>query len=145
MTEATLSVFEHTVQLTDVWIREVEQRMGCAGPYRAYQALRAVLHAHRDRLMTHDVAHFAAQLPMLVRGLFYEGWRPSDKPSPDRKKADFLRHVAQEFPADTLQEAEAAARAVFQVIGAHVSAGEVEKVKGVLPEDLRSLWPDTKR
>ena len=41
----------------------------------AYRALRSVLHVLRDRLTPEQAVHLGAQLPLLVRGIFYDGWR----------------------------------------------------------------------
>jgi uncharacterized protein (DUF2267 family) len=116
--------------------------LGCPDdPHRAYQALRAVLHALRDRLSVDDAASLAAQLPMLVRGIFYEGWHPHGKPLKERKKEDFLAHIRADFVQDPDVDAEQVTRAVFQLLAKQVTAGEVEKLKRTLPPEIRALWP----
>jgi uncharacterized protein (DUF2267 family) len=37
-------------------------------------------------------------------------------------------------------EPEEIARAVFQVLARHISAGEIEDIKHLLPKDLKDLW-----
>jgi uncharacterized protein (DUF2267 family) len=76
---------------------------------------------------------------MLVRGFYYEGYHPAGKPLAERKKAEFLAHVKAEF-ADEGFETETVVRAVFNVLAKHITPGEAQKVKQVLPEDIRSLW-----
>ncbi len=107
MTVDTVSVFEHTIELTHTWLHDVMERLGWHEKHRAYMALRAVLHAVRDRVGPEDAAHLAAQLPMLVRGFYYEGYHPAGKPVADRKRADFLARVASEC-SDTKIETKAA-------------------------------------
>jgi uncharacterized protein (DUF2267 family) len=109
--------------------------------YRAYHALRAVLHALRDRLTVEQAAALAAQLPMLVRGFYYEGWHPHGKPVKERHKEEFLAHIADAFRDDPDVDPEQVTRAVFDVLAKHVTAGEIESVKQGLPAELRSLWP----
>jgi uncharacterized protein (DUF2267 family) len=88
-----------------------------------------------------QVAALAAQLPMLVRGLYYEGWHPHGKPVKERKKEEFLAHIAAAFRDDPDADPERVTRAVFQVMARHMTGGEIEGVKNSLPAQLRSLWP----
>lgn len=83
---------------------------------------------------------WGAQLPMLIRGLYYEGWHPQGKPVKERKKEEFLAHVTIAFREDPAVDAEAVARAVFQVVAKHVTPGEIKHVKISLPGEIRSLW-----
>jgi uncharacterized protein (DUF2267 family) len=140
MTVDTVNVFEHTIEITHTWLHDLMERLGWQDKRRAYVALRAVLHALRDRLSVNDASHLAAQLPMLVRGFYYEGYHPAGKPLVERKKADFLAHVAAECTDESRNDGQVT-RAVFQVLAKHITPGEVAKIKGALPEDIRSLWP----
>ena len=141
MSQTRLAAFDSTVQTTYVWINDVMEWLKWHDSHRAYHALRAVLHALRDRLTVEQAAALAAQLPMLVRGFFYEGWHPHDKPARIRHKREFLALVADGMRGDQSADPEEVTRAVLRVLTAHVSAGEVESVKRSLPDELRSLWP----
>lgn len=141
MSQATLTPFESTIQTTNIWLNDILDRLGWQDPYRAYHALRAVLHALRDRLPVDQAAALAAQLPMLVRGFYYEGWHPHGKPVKERHKEEFLGHIAAAFRDDPDVKPEAVIRAVLGVVAKHVTAGEVENVKRGLPAELRELWP----
>jgi uncharacterized protein (DUF2267 family) len=85
-------------------------------------------------------AALGAQLPMLIRGFYYGGWHPGDKPLKERKLDEFLAHVGQEFGDGPGAEPELVARAVFRVLARHVTAGEIERIKHVLPGEIRALW-----
>jgi uncharacterized protein (DUF2267 family) len=135
----TVSVFEHTIEITHTWLKDLMERLGWTDKHRAYMALRAVLHALRDRMSVNDASHLAAQLPMLIRGFYYEGYHPAGKPLAERKKSEFLSHVAIEC-ADESRNDGHVTQAVLQVLAKHITPGEVEKIKGVLPPDIRSLW-----
>jgi len=139
MTQDTLGVFEHTIEITHTWLNDLLERLAWQDRQRAYRALRAVLHALRDRLSVNDASHLAAQLPMLVRGLYYEGYHPGGKPLAERKKSEFLAHVKGEF-ADENFDIETVTRAVMNVLAKHITPGEVDKIKKSLPEEIRSLW-----
>ena len=135
----TVPVFEHTIELTHTWLNDLMERLGWQDKHRAYIALRAVLHALRDRLRVDDAAHLAAQLPMLIRGFYYEGYHPAGKPLTERKKAEFLAHVAAECVDESRNDGRVT-RAVFEVLTKHVTIGEVEKIKAALPAEIRSQW-----
>lgn len=84
----------------------------------------------------------AAQLPMLIRGFYYEGWwKPHEKPFKDRNKETFLAAIAAANQEDRHVDPVRVARVVFHVLSKHVSPGEIESVKQDLPTELRSLWP----
>lgn len=143
MSTTGLDVFDTTLQKTHAWLKGIMDRLGTSDRHRAYMALRAVLHALRDRLPVTEAAQLGAQLPMLVRGLYYEGWDPAATPRKERHKEDFLAHVARELrtAAGPAVDPEAAVRAVFAELATRVSAGEIADVKGILPAELRALWP----
>jgi uncharacterized protein (DUF2267 family) len=141
MSQTGLTAFDSTIHSTNVWLHDVMECLDWQDRQRAYLALRAVLHALRDRLTVEEAADFAAQLPMLVRGFYYEGWHPHGKPVKERKKEEFLDHIARAFQDGSCVDPERVARAVFQALTRHVSAGEIEDIKSSLPADIRSLWP----
>ncbi len=142
MSTTGLTQFDETLHLTNTWLKELMNDLGWEDRHRAYRALRATLHALRDRLPVDEAAHLAAQLPMLVRGFYYEGWRPAATPTRDRTTEDFVAHVEHAFAREPQVDCENVVRAVFALLDRHVSGGEIEDVRRILPEPLRTLWPD---
>jgi uncharacterized protein (DUF2267 family) len=140
MIAAGLDVFDRTLHKTHEWLADLMRLLAVDDRRVAYQALRATLHALRDRLTVEEVAQLGAQLPMLVRGFYYEGWDPTAKPLKLRRIEAFLAYIASEFSNDDV-DPEQAARAVFALLAERVTAGEVEDVKHILPAQLRELWP----
>ena len=136
-----IATFDKSEQKTMLWLKQIANAMGSTDLQRSYMILRAVLHATRDRLTPDEAVQLGAQLPMLVRGFYYEGWHPHDKPKTYRHKDDFLREVHNEVPALDEPQLERAATAVFETLEQHLSAGELRQVRQALPEDLRELWP----
>jgi uncharacterized protein (DUF2267 family) len=116
--------------------------LGSQDRHLAYVALRATLHALRDRLTIEEAVHLGAQLPMLIRGFYYEGWTLSGKPGREHR-AGFLSAVRECFGPDVALDPERVARAVLKVLAHHVTAGEIEDVKQLLPKDLRDLWTES--
>jgi uncharacterized protein (DUF2267 family) len=141
MSMTGLEVFDTTVHKTNSWLKELMQEMHRDDRRKAYLALRATLHALRDRLTVEEVAQLGAQLPMLIRGFYYEGWDPTRKPVKLRDREEFLSLVEAEFRADDTLNPELIAWAVFKVLANRITAGEIEDVKHVLPAEIRSLWP----
>jgi len=140
MSTTGIRAFDSTLQTTNVWLNDILDRLGWQDKQRAYHALRAVLHALRDRLPVDQAAALGAQLPMLVRGFYYEGWHPAGTPVKERHREAFLAPIAAAFREDFDVRPEEVARAVFQVIAKHVTPGEIKHVKITLPSELRSLW-----
>lgn len=141
MTQTSVTSLENALHTTNIWLKELMEELGWEDRQRSYLALRVVLHALRDRLTVAEVADLGAQLPMLIRGLYYEGWQPADKTAKARKKDEFLFPVAEAFRDEPEVYAEDVARAVFRLLQTHVSAGEVADVKGIVQAEVRSLWP----
>ena len=140
MSTTSLEVFDRTLHKTNIWLKDLMEIMGCGDRHKAYLFLRATLHALRDRLTIEEVAQVAAQLPMLIRGFYYEGWDPTGKPLKERHKEEFLTRIAQELRSDIIVP-ELVVRAVFLVIANRISEGEIEDIEHVLPKDIRELWP----
>jgi uncharacterized protein (DUF2267 family) len=134
-------LFDEALQKTDVWLGGVASRLGDGDRRRAYLALRSTLHALRDRLLPQEAVQLGAQLPLIVRGFYYEGWRPTETPRKERHAEQFLARIRHEFRNEPEVEAGAVARAVFGVLAEHVTAGEIDDVKHLLPAGVRDLWP----
>ena len=136
-----LEIFNNTMQKTHVWLRDLMAELDWEDEHKAYLALRAVLHALRDRLTVEEAVHLAAQLPMLIRGFYYEGWNPTGKPVKERHQEAFLAHIKSYFKNDERVVPDRVVRGVFKVLAKHISQGEIEDVKHILPGELRLLWP----
>ena len=114
-------------------------QLGVEDRREAYRVLRAYLHALRDRLTVDEAAQLAAQLPELIRGVYYEGWNPSATPVRYRGFADFLDRVASEAGLDGETAASYAVGAAAEVLRRHVSTGEIDDIRAQLPEELRPI------
>lgn len=130
---------ERTVQKTFEWLKEIGQELGIEDKYRAYHALRSVLHHLRDRLSVEDSANLAAELPMLIRGLYYEGFQPSKVPLKIRSRDEFLDLIRKDFSQEPEVDAAKIARAVFCVLERHISQGEAKGILQSLPKQIREI------
>lgn len=135
-----VDVFQSTLQKTGEWLRDIRESLGWDSDQRAYTALRAVLQTLRDRLPTVEAVHLGSQLPMLIRGFYYEGWTPLDKPV-KFTRAEFLMCVAASFGNDPNVEVVPIVQTVIEVLAAHTSLNLVHKIAGLLPKDFADLTP----
>ncbi|MCC7025279.1 MAG: DUF2267 domain-containing protein [Thermomicrobiales bacterium] len=144
MTNTNPDVFDTTVQETNTWLRDIGEILGDNDRQHAYLALRGTLHALRDQLPIDESAQLSAQLPMLVRGIYFEGWNPGPAPPRGESRERFLDRVDQEVERTRWAtfDPEKEARAVLRVLADRVSAGEVQQVRRLMPEQVRELWPE---
>ncbi len=140
MISTHVSTLEATYHKTVDWLKELKQIGQFDDEAQAYTALRAVLQALRDRLTVEEASDLAAQLPMLVRGIYYEGWNPAITPVRTRTRDDFLLLVREKMSGGSAVDEEHAVRCVFRLLDHRISAGEMSDVKQVLPQSMRDLW-----
>ncbi|MDH6060918.1 DUF2267 domain-containing protein [Chrysosporum bergii ANA360D] len=146
MSMTGLDIFDTTVQSTIPWVNELCNKLGWESRHQVFQALRATLHALRDRLTVAEAAHLGAQLPILLRGFYYENWRPGATPTKERTQEAFLQHIRDYFHnTDREVDAERVVRAVFQLLAERITRGEIEDVVNMMPPALRELWPEEVR
>lgn len=143
MSFSGIDAIDSSLQKTNKWLSEIYEELGLNTTEAAWFALHRVLHALRDRLPAEEVLQLSAQLPLIIRGAFFEGWRPQDKPGRIKTVEEFLRPLDELFSFKGEIEAEPAVRAVFGVLSRHVTKGEIEDVKACLPTQIRELWPDS--
>jgi uncharacterized protein (DUF2267 family) len=134
-----MKIFDRTNEKSTEWVKDMMTCLDLADPEAALHALRAGLHALRDRLTIEEAAHLAAQMPMTIRGLFFENWRPAGKPLRLRHPNEFLALVIANYQPRTDVYADDIIRSVFRVLRKHVSEGEITDVVMSLPEPLLEL------
>jgi uncharacterized protein (DUF2267 family) len=139
MNATGVTVLDHTVQETNIWLKAVQEDLQLDNRQQAYNALRAVLHALRDRVPPEVAIKLGAQFPILLRGIYYENWHAAGTPTKERHASDFADHVgselSQQFPFDPLT----VMRGVFEILWEKLDPGEFEKVMQHLPAQLRNL------
>lgn len=139
MSATGLEVFDKTLQTTNIWLNEIMERLG---PDRqvAWKALSIVLHKLRDRLPIELAAHLGAQLPLLVRGVYYDQFEPARLPADYDSAEEFTEEVSKWLADIRPVDPNDAISAVFAVLSRHLSDGQVAKVRNALPKGVRMLW-----
>ena len=142
MTDTGLSTFDKTLQTSNEWLHEIEEALHLEDRQQSYHALRGVLFSLRDRLPVDEAMDLAAELPMLIRGIYFEGYKAANKP--DKYNAgEFLRHVEQELHAGGVTNApNDVTRCVLGILSNHISDGEAQQIHDAMPGDIQGLWPN---
>ncbi len=142
MSSKGLEVIDRSAQLTNEWINELTERLDWRDRKQVLQLLRLVLTGIRDHLPHEESADFAAQLPLLLRGMYYEGWRPAKTPDPDRSKEAFIDRIEKHFTLELDFNGEEDIATAMRYLNGKVSPGEISDVRNALPPQIRGLWPD---
>jgi len=132
---------DNSIDLTNVWLRDILSQLKWQSKESAYQALRGTLHAIRDRLPVEEAVDLASQLPLMIKGVYYDGWTLRDKPE-KFKKEEFARRVHAQFEFDDNVNPAEVIRAVLRVMYRHMGEGEIRDVKFNMPKEIQEWFPE---
>jgi uncharacterized protein (DUF2267 family) len=143
-------VLDSTIQRTNVWLKDLMQELNWPDKRKTYLAFRCVLQALRDHLPVKDAVYLGEQLPMLVRGFYFEHWEPEGKPLPLRSRDEFFSILSSYLERDDVEptsnaNADVVTRAVFRLLDRKATDGEIEDISHILPRSLLDLWPQALR
>lgn len=138
MSVQSVDSIERSVHKTNDWLSDLASELGYSNE-EAWRILKAFLQTVRDELTVDEAAHLAAQLPLVLRGAFYEGFDPGPGPSKPRKRDEFLAVLAERAQFPRPADAELPAEAAATVLRRHVTAGEVDDVLAQLPSEVRDV------
>jgi uncharacterized protein (DUF2267 family) len=127
-----------TIQNTMEWLHGIKAELGWEDDERVYEATRAVLHAIRDRLPVEDAVQFSAQLPILLKGVFFDQYDPTGKPLKVRTKEEFYELVRSDF--DGFLNAEEAVEGVLRGMRHKLPEESFNDVRDNMPEGIRDLF-----
>ena len=119
------------------------QELNWSDRRKTYLAFRCALHALRDHLPVKDALFLGEQLPMLLRGSYFEYWDPADKPEKLNSQGDFFSTLSIYLARDgeSTSPGEAVMRAVFRFFERKAAEGEIKDIRSILPPVLEDLWP----
>ncbi|MGC1505349.1 MAG: DUF2267 domain-containing protein [Sulfitobacter sp.] len=141
MTAQGLEVIDHSVHLTHEWINELAERLDWSSKRSALRLLRITLRHVRDHLVVDELAQVSAQLPLLIRGFFFEGWVPKQTPIKERNAQDFIAFITEHMGEAEEYRGRDDIKCVFDLLNNRLSRGEVEDLRATLPTPIRDLWP----
>lgn len=135
------SILNKNVATFQSWLREIADYVGDDDDLsRSLASLKGTLHEIRDHLPIELAANLSEQLPLILRGIFFEGWNPHHTAFNERKLEDFLEAIygrfSNEYPG---MDPSKYALAVFDTLSRHVSKGIIDKITKVLPKQIRDF------
>ncbi|NBM17611.1 DUF2267 domain-containing protein [Streptomyces sp. GC420] len=133
--------FEHAIHTANIWLKAVSDSLGTDDRHLAHRILRTWFHTLRDRLTVDVAAHFAAQLPELLRGVYYDGWDPSVVPIKYDREA-YVNRFVHEAKVNA-EDVPRIASSVTSAVRKQVSPGHLEAAVDQLPHDIRALLLQT--
>lgn len=140
--QSSVGSIERNVEMANVWLNEISSELHNIDKEDAWTRLAAVLQTLRDRIPVDEAAGFAAQLPPLIRGIYYESWHPAGTPHKWRHKRDYLESVDAKLGPHEPVDLEETVRAVLKVAARHMDANELQKVKAMHSKEIWDLWPN---
>lgn len=139
---SSAKTIEQSVHKTNDWLTELETTVGLQDKDEALMALRGVLHSLRDCLPVDMTASLAAQLPLVVRGIYYEDWDPSRTPEKIRNVDAFIERVNSDLGREELKgRSEDIIVGTLDLLNNHLNRDSIEKFRQAFPSELRELWP----
>jgi uncharacterized protein (DUF2267 family) len=137
MSVATANAIERSVHKTNEWLKDIEAEPGIGDREDAWRILRTYLQLLREQLVLDEAAQLAAQLPLVVRGAFWEGFDPGEESRKLRDREEFLARFADRAQLAGTGHAERAAEVVTRVLRNRISEGELDDVLSQLPAEVR--------
>lgn len=139
---SSASSLRSSMQVTNEWLGRLADELHLDHD-DAFQVLRLGLGVLRDNLTVEAAANLAAQLPIVVRGIYYHEWDPSNVPV-DVDEEDVVERLWQEpVFQSSAAEPKPALQAVAGLLADHLAEGQVAKVADQLPGWLAETVPVT--
>jgi uncharacterized protein (DUF2267 family) len=127
------------VHKTNEWLKQLSEELEIEDREDAWRILKSYLQLLRDQLTVNEGAQLGAQLPIILRGAFYEGFDPGHRPAKARDAESFLDLFATRARLRDRDEAARAAEAATRVLRRHVTEGELEDVLSQLPREVTQV------
>jgi uncharacterized protein (DUF2267 family) len=135
------TTFEKSLEKAHVWLKDMMAEMPTADADLALASLRATLQVLRDRLPLAEVGDLSAQMPLLVRGLLFEGWKPEASHHKPKTEETFLAGLAGRLHPHHV-DPWLAFVSTMRVLDRHISPGEMAQIKATLPHGIRAIVPE---
>ncbi|MFZ5955212.1 MAG: DUF2267 domain-containing protein [Nanoarchaeota archaeon] len=133
-----IHTFDSFVQKANLWIKELMNELDF-DEQMAYHALKGILVELRNKLELDEIAELSAQLPIIIRGIYFDGWNPSSKPI-KYSKSEFVSRVHAHMQNNPEIDPTEIVQKTFIFLSKKISEGEVNDIKSNLPKKIKELW-----
>jgi uncharacterized protein (DUF2267 family) len=129
------------------FINEVAAELGDSSAWdMAGRVTIAVFHTLREKLTPEESFHLISQLPMILKGIYVDGWDPAKQVERTDTLEEFLQHLrdhdARAAGRDFGDDEQAARhfQAVLRVMSHYISDGEMKHIRQQLPRPVAQLF-----
>jgi len=115
--------------------------LGIEDERKAARIFRAVLHAIRDRIPTGEAIHLAAQLPIVWKGIYFDGFTMHE-PVRIRHEDEWLEFIrskdafAEDADFPTLDHAFYAFQDIMSFLRDHISEGQYNQIAHAIHSEI---------
>lgn len=140
MPKSKFTSLDKSTQKTKEWLHEIQDELGWKDENMVYIATRSVIQTLRDRLPVEEAVELGDELPMVMKGMYYEGYQASGKPEKIKNREEFFAKVQEKSQNKPLKTEEATS-AVFSILEKKLSGGgEIKQVRNNMPKDIQKFW-----
>jgi uncharacterized protein (DUF2267 family) len=106
----------------------------------------AVFHTLRDRITVEESMHLISNLPMILKGIYVDGWKITRQADRTDTLDEFLDEVREHAPREAgrdfggHQMARDTVKGVLRVLRKYVDEGEIRHIQQQLPEGVAALF-----
>ena len=135
----SLYIINKSIHKTYEWLYDIADNCGWEDLTKPLACLRAVLHQLRDNLPLNESAHLSAQLPLFIKGIYFENWNPNITSLKERTEESFITSIGENLKKHPEIEVEEAIRGVFSTLVHKLPEEEIIKLCNILPRGVRSF------
>jgi len=134
--------FENYQKEAKTWLHELCDYLGIQDEQKAARIFRAVLHAIRDRIPAGEAIHLAAQLPIIWKGIYFDGFSLREDPVRIRHEEEWLEFIrtkdafAERADFPTLEHAHYAFQDVMKFLRSRLSEGQYNQIAHALHSEI---------
>ena len=142
----TTAIFDTSLQQAHEWLHAVGGELGTSNERSACAVLRAALHVIRDSLTMAQALELGDRLPVLVRGLYYEGWHLKNGLETKLTPEEAMASASQDLRwHNELPSQEETLRAAFNALRRLLPQDQVQNLLQAPPVSIQRLWRYTEQ